>query len=176
MADFQTLNGALGLFNQVGGIGNTNTIFMALRDTNREGMKYGMAAGFAAGMAVAFGTGHAIISGNAETLFNNNFDALLINHTERGLGFIPLNNKKALSLSVKIENLEPALNEYVFIPFEAVAEIKVKNFSFLNKKMQTVKIKFDDKHILHLLARKQEKSLPYQEENYAKIMALYGKK
>ena len=70
----------------------------------------------------------------------------------------------------------PALNEYAFIPYDAIAEVKVKNYSFANKKVQTVKIKLDDKHVLHLLARKQEKLLPYQQENYAKIMSQYGKK
>ena len=176
MDDFKTLDGAMELFKQVGALGSTNNIFMTLRDTNRDGMKIGMAAGVAAGMAVAFGAGAFVLRGNAEALFNDNFDAILINQTESGFGFIPMHSKKAVLTLAKIENLEPALNEYAFIPYDAIAEVKVKNYSFANKKVQTVKIKLDDKHVLHLLARKQEKLLPYQQENYAKIMSQYGKK
>lgn len=176
MIDFRTLDGALELFKQTDDFGTMNNVFITLRDTNRDGMKYGIAGGAAAGMAVALGTGIFVIKGNSDVLFNDNFDALLINQTEKGLGIIPMHNKKALSLSIKFENLEPALDEYVFIPFESISEIKVKDYSFLNKKTQKVKIKLNNKYTLHLLARKQEKEVPYQKENYARIMAQYGKK
>ena len=35
----------------------------------------------------------------------------------------------------------PALNEYAFIPYDAIAEVKVKNYSFANKKSSDSKNK-----------------------------------
>ena len=61
-------------------------------------------------------------------------------------------------------------------PMMLLQKSKLRIIALLTKKVQTVKIKLDDKHVLHLLARKQEKLLPYQQENYAKIMSQYGKK
>lgn len=176
MSDFKTLDGALELFEQVDGISSSNNVFLTLRDTNRDGMQAGIAAGVASGLAAAFGSGLFVMKGNSEALFSGHFDAILINQTDKGLGFIPMHSSKVVMTTAKIENLEPALDEYVFAPYEVLADIKAKNYSFLNKKIQTVKIKFGDKYTLHLLARKQEKLLPYQEENYAKFMAQYDKK
>lgn len=171
MGDFKTLDGAMELFDQVKGLGNSNNIFMTLKNTTRESMKYGIAGGMAAGIGVGI-----LVTGKAETIFGNNFDALLVNQTENGLGFIPMHSKKIVLNTVKVQNLEPDLEEYAFIPNDAIKEIKVKNFSILNKKIQTVKIKVGDKNTLHLIARKQEKMLPYQEDNFAKFMDQYKKK
>lgn len=171
MGDFKTLDGAAELFKQVDGLGNSNNIFITLKNTTREGMKYGIAGGMAAGIGVGI-----LATGNSETIFGNNFDALLVNQTEKGLGLIPMHSKKIVLTNVKVENLEPDLEEYAFIANDSIKEIKVKNFSFLNKKVQTIKIKVGDKNTLHLIARKQEKHLPYQEENFGKFMAQYKKK
>ncbi len=171
MKDFKTLDGAIELFKQVDGLGNNNNIFMTLKNTTRESMKYGVAGGMAAGIGVG-----VLVTGNSETIFGNNFDALLINQTEKGLGLIPMHSKKIVLTNVKIENLEPDLAEYAFIANDSIEEIKVKNFSFLNKKLQTIKIKVGDKNTLHLVAKKQEKLLSYQEENFGKFMDQYKKK
>ncbi len=171
MGDFKTLNGAVELFKQVDGLGNSNNIFITLKNTTREGMKYGVAGGMAAGIGVGI-----LVTGNSETIFGNNFDAILINQTEKGLGLIPMHSKKIVLNNVKVENLEPDLEEYAFIPNDSINEINVKNFSFLNKKIQKIKIKVGDKNTIHLIARKQEKLLPYQEENFGKFMDQYKKK
>ncbi len=171
MADFKTLDGAMDLFSQVNGIGITNNVFMALKNTNREAVKYGIAGGMAAGIGIGI-----LVTGNAESIFSGKFDALLINQTESGMGFIPMHSKKIILSTVKVENLEPDLESYAFIANDSITEVKVKNFSLLNKKLQTVKIKVGGKNTLHLLARKQEKLLPYQEENFAKFMYQYQNK
>ena len=46
----------------------------------------------------------------------------------------------------------------------------MKNFYIFNKKTQKVKIKIKGGKTLHQLARKVEKTIPYQEENFAKFM------
>ncbi len=171
MGDFKTLDDATELFSQVNGLENSNNIFITLKNTTRESMKYGIAGGMAAGIGIGI-----LVTGNAEAIFSNKFDALLVNQTENGFGFIPMHSKKIVLNTDKIENLEPDLEGYVFIPNDSINEIKVKNFSFLNKKTQTVKFKVGDKNTLHLIARKQEKLLPYQEANFAKFMDQYKKK
>lgn len=170
MEDFKTIDGAMELFKKVNGLGMQNNIFMAFKDTNREGMRYGMAGGMAAGLGVGI-----IKYSNAELeILRSNFDAILINRTENGLGFLPLHNKK-MALTLKADNLEPSLEEYVFFQNDSIQQIKVKDFNILNKKVQTIKIKMDEKNTLHLMAKKQEKLIPYQEENFAKFMNDYKK-
>ena len=66
--------------------------------------------------------------------------------------------------------MEPQLDRFVFISNENIDSIIIKNFSFLNKKTQKVKIKIKGGKTLHQLARKVEKTIPYQEENFAKFM------
>ncbi len=169
MYDFRTIEGATDMFGTVNGLGNSNTIFMALKDTGREGMKYGIAGGMAAGL----GVGLIVHSNAAKEVLANNFDALLINQTEHGVGIIPLHSKKIVLTSVKVENLEADMQNYVFLGNDIIKEIKVKNFSIFNKKVQSLKIKLDEKNTIHLLVRKVEKDLPYHESNFARIMNQY---
>lgn len=169
MNDFRTIEGATDMFGAVNGLGNSNTIFMALKDTSREGMKYGIAGG----MAATIGVGLIVHSNAAKEVLANNFDALLINRTENGIGIIPLHSKKIVLNSVKVENLEPDMQNYVFLANDIIKEVKVKNSSIFNKKVQSLKIKLDEKNTIHLMVRKVEKDLPYHESNFAKIMNQY---
>jgi hypothetical protein len=169
MYDFRTIAGATDMFGAVNGLGNSNIIFMALKDTNRQGMKYGIAGGMAAGL----GVGIIVHSNAAKEVLANNFDALLINRTEQGMGIIPLHSKKIVLNSVKVENLEPNMQNYVFLGNDIIKEIKIKDHSIFNKKVQSLKIKLDEKNTIHLMVRKVEKDLPYHENNFSRIMDQY---
>jgi hypothetical protein len=169
MYDFRTIEGATDMFAAVNGLGNSNTIFMALKNTGRDGMKYGIAGG----MAATLGVGLLVNSNAAKEVLANNFDALLINHTEQGVGIIPLHSKKIVLNSVKVENLEADMEGYLFLGNDIIKEIKIKDYSVFNKKVQSLKIKLDEKNTIHLLVRKVEKDLPYHESNFSKIMGQY---
>ena len=162
--DFKTIEGAMEIFRNLNCIGNDNCIFVTFKDTNREGFKYGAlgaVGGAIAGAAASFSNGMlAGIQG---------FDGMLINLTETGLGIIPLKSKK-IQLTLKIDNMEPLLDRFVFISNENIDSIIIKNFSFLNKKTKKVKIKLKDGMVLHQLARVAEKSIPYQEGNFSRFM------
>lgn len=161
--DFKTIEGAMEIFRNLNCIGNDNCIFVTFKDTNREGFKYGAlgAVGGAIAGAAAFSNG--MLNGI------EGFDGLLINCTELGLGIVPLKSN-GVQLVLKIEKMEPQLDRFVFISNENIDSIIIKNFSFLNKKTQKVKIKIKGGKTLHQLARKVEKTIPYQEENFAKFM------
>ncbi len=169
MYDFRTIAGATDMLGAVDGLGNNNTIFMALKDTGRDGMKYGIAGG----MAATLGVGILINSNAAKEVLANNFDALLINHTENGVGIIPLHSKKMVLNSVKVENLEADMENYLLLGNDIIKEIKIKDHSIFNKKVQSLKIKLDEKNTIHLLVRKVEKDLPYHEGNFSRIMEQY---
>ena len=141
--NFKTIDGAMEIFKSLNCIGNENCIFVTFKDTNREGFKYGAlgaVGGAIAGAAASFSNGMlAGIQG---------FDGMLINLTETGLGIIPLKSKK-IQLTLKIDNMEPLLDRFVFVANENVESIIIKNFSFLNKKTKKVKIKLKDGMVLH---------------------------
>lgn len=161
--DFKTIDGAMEIFKSLNCIGNENCIFVTFKDTNREGFKYGAlgAVGGVVGAAASFSNGMlAGIQG---------FDGMLINLTETGLGIVPLKSKK-IQLTLKIDNMEPLLDRFVFVANENIDSIIIKNFSFLNKKTKKVKIKLKDGMVLHQLARVVEKSIPYQEGNFSRFM------
>ena len=128
--NFKTLEGAMEIFKSLNCIGNENCIFVTFKDTNREGLKYGAlgaVGGAIAGAAASFSNGMlAGIQG---------FDGMLINLTETGLGIIPLKSKK-IQLTLKIDNMEPLLDRFVFVANENVESIIIKNFSFLNELTQ----------------------------------------
>ena len=169
MEDFRTLEGATALFQSVDGISAQNNIFVVFKNTNREGMK----AGLAGGMMAAGLPGIIIRNGNAAgAVLGGNFTGLLINQTEKGLGIIPMHQK---GLQLNADKLEPEPENYIFIGNEAISEIKVKNFNIFNKKVQKVNIAVD-KYKLYLMARISEKNIPYQQENFTKFMDQYKAK
>lgn len=175
MEDFRTLEGAAALFKSVDGISAQNNIFVVFKNTNREGMKAGLAGGLAGGMIAAGLPGVIVKTGkSAQNVLEGKFTGLLINQTENGLGIIPM-HQKGLQLTLNADKLEPEPENYIFIENNAISEIKIKNFNIFNKKVQTIKISVD-KYKLYLMARIAEKNIPYQQENFAKFMNQYKTK
>ncbi len=167
--DFKTNEGVMEIFRNLNGLGTENCIFVAFKDTTKQGMKYG-ALGGAVGGAIAAAA--AFSSGVIEGL--EGFDGLLINQTESGLGIIPLKNK-GIQLMLNPDKMEAQIDKYSFIPNENIEEIIVKNFNIFNKKAQKIKLKIGGK-TLDLMARINEKTIPYQEANFTKFMNKYKKK
>ena len=108
MEQFNTQEKALGLFTKNDCIGKENCIFITLQDNSSA------KGGFV---------------GDMEYPYNG----ILINKTENGIALQYLKNKKALSLSVKLDNLEIKEGECYFIKNSDNDILTVKNHSFLKK-------------------------------------------
>lgn len=177
MNNFKTLEGAMEMFQNNNCIGTENCIFTTFKDTNADGIKAGAAGaiGGAVGGAVAAFAG-GMISGFDEGQLQkiNGYDGLLINMTENGLGLIQL-NVKGMQLMLNVDKMEANPNNFVFISNDNIEEITVKKFNIFNKKVQRIKIVLKGGKTLRLLARVNEKTIPYQESNFAKFMNKYSK-
>lgn len=164
--DFRTIEGATEIFRQLNCLGNDNCFFVTYKNTNRDGMKYGlMGATGAIGGAAVFASGMA----NAAA----NFEALLINQNELGLGIIPLSSARGVQMYVNFSKMTPQYDKFFFVPNASIEEIVVKNYSFLNKKVQKVNIKIAGVPKIYQLAHIHEKDIPYQEANFTRFMNRY---
>lgn len=170
MEDFKTLEGAQAMFREADSEREIGNIFVAYKNTNREGF----AAGLAGGMAGAGLPGIFVQNRTAEALIGGTFTGLLLNETEEGFGVIPL-MQKGVQLTLNVDKMVAEPENYMFIPREAITEIKVKNFALLNKKTQAVNISFG-KPTIYLMVRCSLKSVDYQEPNFKLFMDKYKKK
>jgi hypothetical protein len=76
---------------------------------------------------------------------------------------------------IQPDKLTPEPDQYMFLDYGLIKGIEVKNFSFIQKKVQKVRISYGDKAKMFLLGNVAEKSIPYQAENFAKFCAKYKK-
>ena len=177
MEDFKTIEGAMVLFKAKQALDKENCIFILYLDTQHEGMKYGIAGGMAGGLAAGLGTGVGVYKNTpaSEQVLSGDFKGLLVNATEKGLHLIALQGKGGLMMRVQPDKLVPAPDQYMFLDYGLINNIEVKNFSFIQKKVQKVRISYGDKAKMFLLGNVTENSVPYQAENFAKFCAKYKK-
>ncbi len=171
MEDFKTIEGATALFEKNKALDKENCIFVLYLDTQHEGMKYGIAGGMAAGIGVGvYKTTHA-----SKKILEGDFKGLLVNATEKGLHLIALQGKGGAMLRIQPDKLVAEPDQYAFLDYGLISGIEVKNFSFIQKKVQKVRISYGDKAKMFLLGNVTEKNIPYQAENFAKFAAKYKK-
>ena len=177
MEDFKTIEGATALFKAKTALDKENCIFVLYLDTQHEGMKYGIAGGMAGGLAAGLGVGVGVYKNTpaSEQILAGDYKGLLVNATEKGLHLIALQGKGGAMLRVKPEKLVAEPDQYMFLDYSLIKEIEVKNFSFIQKKVQKVRISYGDKAKMFLLGNVAEQSIPYQAENFAKFCAKYKK-
>ena len=177
MEDFKTIEGATALFKAKNALGKENCIFVLYLDTQHEGMKYGIAGGMAGGLAAGLGVGVGIYKNTpaCEQILAGDYKGLLVNATEKGLHLIALQGKGGAMLRIQPDKLTPELDQYMFLDYGLIKGIEVKNFSFIQKKVQKVRISYGDKAKMFLLGNVAEKNIPYQAENFAKFAAKYKK-
>ena len=152
MEEFNTIEKVKALFESVGGWKNENLFFVTCQDKQKV-------SGMVAGMEYPY-------------------DGLLINSTEKGITMFYL---KAGALSGLITLSSPAKmtldkENYVIIPTDNIRGITIKNFALLNSKTKRIEINTVDGKTHKLYANVEEKSFPYQKENFAKFMEKYGNK
>lgn len=173
MEEFNTKEKVEELFGSVNGLGESNCIFLCFIDTNREGLKYGAlgalggVVGGAIAGAVAFSSG--LVDG-----MNRKSDGYLINWTENGLGIIPL-DATGVMLTLTPAKLKADTSSYFFVSNEQIESIVVKNFNIFNSSTKKVIIALKNNQKLHLMARLNEKLIPYQNENLSKFAEKYKK-
>ena len=170
--DFKTIEGATAIFKSVNCIGSENCIFVAFKDTKKDtsvgGMLGGAVGAFAGGMVRGMNESEKLKEAAGAS-------AWLVNQTEKGFGIVPL-KANGIQLTIKPEKMTPQVDKFVFVPNESFAEISVKNFALLNKKVQSIKLVFKDGVKLNWAARIVEKEFPYQEANFTVFMNKYKKK
>ena len=161
------------LFKSVDGLGENNCIFLCFIDTNREGLKYGAlgALGAVGGGAIA---GVAAFSSGIVDGMNRKSDGYLINWTENGLGIIPL-DATGVMLTLTPAKLKADTSSYFFVSNEQIESIVVKKFNIFNSSTKKVIIALKNNQKLHLMARLNEKLIPYQNENLSKFADQYKK-
>ncbi len=175
MEEFNTYEKAEDLFRRVDGLGENNCIFLSYTDT----AKYMKSNGFlvtigvvgcviggimagAIGGAIAGGIVGAIacFTGGASSA-NKKSDGYLINWSEKGLGFIPLKATGAMLL-LSPEKLKADTASYFFLGYDQLESISIKNFNIFNSSVKNVKIAVKNNQNMYMLARVDEKEIPYQ--------------
>ena len=177
MEEFDTKERAEELFRNVNGLGEKNCIFICFLDTNREGLKYGALGalgGVVGGAVVGAAAGAAAFSSGVVDGMNRKSDGYLINWTEKGLGIIPL-DATAVMLTLNPAKLKADTSSYFFVNNEQIESIVVKNFNIFNSSTKKVIIALKNNQKLHLMARLNEKLIPYQNENLSKFAERYKK-
>ncbi|MCQ2570990.1 MAG: hypothetical protein MJ154_01955 [Candidatus Saccharibacteria bacterium] len=179
MQDFKTLEGATAIFQSLNALGQENNIFLLRRDTQHEISGNAMAAGAAAGMAAVVGIGFARgkDTSSTATVLDDGADSLLVNATESGMYFIALKRTSGITLAgfTSVDKMELVPNQCQFVSYAQMNKFVVKNFSFIQKKIQKVYITYDNDMTMFLIGRTVEKELPYHEANFAKFVAKFKK-
>ena len=148
MNEFNNLEKVKKLFDDVNGNTKENIYFVAYKDMQKS-------SGMVSGMEYPY-------------------EGLLINQNENGIGLFYL-NQSGLVLTQNIEKMTLDKDSYTFISNDEISEIKIKNYALLNSKVKRIEIKTNNKKNYKLFAKIQEKSIPYQQENFTKFIEKYSK-
>lgn len=152
MFEFETLEGAMACFSQVGYVGQNNCIFYA----------------------TTFVSGGGFVGGMQQAQNGRAWAGYLINANENGFGILPLDRTQH-KLRVLIEDLTPRYDEFTYISYQQLAEVKIKRVG-LNSKVKHVVIKIANAPQYDLTVMAKEKKLAYHEANFAKFCEFYSKK
>ena len=152
MFEFETLEGAMACFSQVGFVGQNNCIFYA----------------------TTFVTGGGFVGGMEQAQNGRAWAGYLINANENGFGILPLDRTQH-KLRVLIEDLTPRYDEFTYISYQQLAEVRIKRVG-LNSKVKHVVIKIANAPQYDLTVMAKEKKLAYHEANFASFCEFYGKK
>lgn len=177
MEEFNTIEKVEELFRNVNGLKNSNNFFLTYVDTKKSAMKYGLlggAAGALGGAVVNTVSAVAATTSGIADGMNRKSDGYLINYTEAGLGMIPL-DAVGIMLSWDPTKLKADVNAYYFIENKDIANIIVKNSSIFNSKVKSIKITLTDGKKLDLLAKTEEKLIPYHANCFTQFAEKFKK-
>ncbi|MBR6965126.1 hypothetical protein IKH83_02325 [Candidatus Saccharibacteria bacterium] len=102
------------------------------------------------------------------------FFGLVMDFTDEGIGFFHLVQQK-FSLKISLEKLVLNKDSYTFYKNEDIESVEVKKFALLDKKRKEIIIKTADGKKFYLYQKVEDDTIPYHNENFAKITAKYEK-
>lgn len=152
MFEFATYEGAMACFSQVGYVGQNNCVFFA----------------------TSIITGGGFVGGMQQAQNGRAWAGYLINVNENGFGILPLDRTNH-KLKVLIDDLSPRYDEFTYIPYQQLAEVKIKRFG-LGGSVKHVIVKISNAPQYDWQVKCSEKLLPYQEANFKAFCDYYGKK
>ena len=159
MFDFETYQGAMNYFAQLGFVGQNNCIFYATTAISTTSLMFGAVGAFAAGAARAAN--------------NREWAAYLLNVNEMGFGILPLESTKGLG--IKPENLAPRFDQFFYIPYQQLASVTVKRYT-IGSPIKRVIIEITNAPKFDLLVQTKENKMPYHEGCFKAFCDFYGKK
>ena len=186
-----TLDDAMKLFGQIGGIGNENCIFFAQKDQAQIGVRgsvsgpviggvvdgltggIGSLVGAVADIALGPNTPQMEISKQMNLDVLNNYIQFLINETENTISIIPIRMKGVFTS--KADEVKVFLESARVIPKNQIGKIEIKKFSFLTPTIRGVKFYIMDGYKLEYMVTTNFKALPYHIENFKKFNERYKK-
>lgn len=181
MEEFNTIDKAEELFRSVGDVSEKKYMFFAFYDTTKEAMTAGVVGGALGGAGLIGGAIAGAVVGatkrnsNIAEEVNKRRDGYLLKWTSSGIGIIPLNNDGVM-WSFSSAKLKVDLTSYFFVSNEEIKNIIVKNYNVFNKSIKKIKVVLQNNQKLCMIARMNEKSVPYQTENLAKFVEQYQNK
>jgi len=168
--EFKTWEGVVNLFRSVNGVGNQNIILIAHKNGNSASTSSmlfgGVIGGIADSMEKTAGAGFKIGLGE--------YDALILNFTECGIGFIPLNLQGKRLSKWTMDRMIPNMSNYVFVGNNSIEKIIVKNNSIIDKSKRII-LKIQGNVTFDLIAYMNEKLVPYHSNSMNQLLSMYGK-
>ncbi|MBR3117435.1 MAG: hypothetical protein IKF36_06170 [Bacilli bacterium] len=144
MNEFDTLEKVIELFKTSNYYYDENNIFIVYKDMQKS-------SGMVSGMEYPY-------------------EGLIVNETNKGLAMIPL-KQGGIVLTQSINKMEiDKERDIIFIPKEDITSITIKNYALFNSKTKRISIKTNDGKNYLLFGKINEKSIPYQQENFTKFI------
>ena len=180
MGKLDNLDGAIELFEQIGGKENENCIFFAEKDTSKMVVAGGISGAVAGGLMgnVAGTAATAVASGielskelNLDEL--NHYNRFLIDETTNSFIIVPVDTKGVLSY--KFDKMEAIIEAGRVIPKNQIESIEVKKFGLFTPTFKSIKIKLFAGYKLEFMVSTSLKALPYHIENFKKFSEKYKK-
>lgn len=156
---FETYQGALSLFGQLGYVGQNNCIFYATSAVPTSALMFGAIGG--------------AVYGAQRAANNRNWAGYLLNVNEMGFGILPFENTK--TFGVKLEDLAPRLDEFFYIPYQQLVSVSVKRYT-LGSSIKRLIIEIANAPKFDLIVQVKQKKLPYHEGCFKTFCDFYGNK
>ena len=157
MFAFETYEGAMSLFAQLGYIGQNNCIFYATTAVSTGALMFGAVGG--------------LVDGASKVANNRSWAAYLLNVNEMGFGILPFESTKGLG--IKAENLAPRFDQFFYIPYQQLASVTVKKYT-IGSSIKHLIIEIANAPKFDLLVQVKENKMPYHQGCFKAFCDFYG--
>lgn len=185
--EIDTLDGALKLFEQIGGMGNENCIFIAQTDQAHisggiakpvlRRVAYGLTGGISELVGdIAKGSKKTVEEFRQELNLDvlNNYMQFLINETEDTIAIIPIHFTGTLRW--KTEGMQFFPESGRVIPKSVIEKIEIRKFGLITPTVRGIKFTLIDGYSLEFMGITNLKTLSYHIKNFKRFNDKYTKK